>query len=893
MPKHQSWWALSEQQVLQQLDSRSNGLSCEEQRRRLDLYGENKLPQTVAQSFLSRMISQFNNALIYVLLISAVVTTSLQHWLDTSVILGVVIINAIVGVIQEGKAEKALNAIRKILSLQAQVMRDGHVESVSAESLVPGDYVLVQSGDKIPADIRLLTSQELRVDESLLTGESQVVTKSPECVSQQTLLAERHCMLYSGTLVTAGHGAGVVTNTGLNTELGRISGLIESVETLSTPLLRQVSLFATRLSIVTVLIAILTFLLGWLMRGYSISDMFIASVGLAVAAIPEGLPAILTITLAIGVQRMAKRNAIIRQLPAVETLGAVSVICTDKTGTLTRNEMTVTDVILEDEHYSVSGVGYSPVGNIGSGLRLETQHPENLELLIRAALLCNDAKLVEEDDSWFIQGDPTEGALLSLARKFGFEENKEQGLFVRTTEIPFNSRLRYMATLHCDPQGQAVVFVKGAPEDILLLCGGSKEKGQSDQRQDYWHQQARSLAEEGKRVLALGYFNPQDNQFKLTPESLDAHLSFLGLVGIIDPPRAEAISAVKKAQNAGVEVKMITGDHIATAETIAQQMAIAKSINSITGKELEQMSDTDLEKAVRHYSVFARTTPEHKLRLISALQAQGLTVAMTGDGVNDAAALKRADVGIAMGNKGTEVAKQAAEIVLTDDNFASIVDAVHEGRVVYDNLKKGILFVLPTSGGEALSILFAIAFGLVLPITPVQILWINMVTAITLAMTLGFEPSENNVMNRKPRRPDEPLLSRFLIWRTIFVSLLMVAVCFGLYFKHILDGSSLELARTIAVNALVFCEIFYLFNTRVLESSVISLKNLNTNPIVWFAVIVLIFLQVIFTYTAPFQALFDTISLSWQHWVEILMATFLFFLIIEVEKWQLKRFEKV
>lgn len=868
------------------LEADTQGLTGAEAQARVQRYGPNELKQVGGRSFLSRFGQQFRNALIYVLLGAAAVTALLGHWVDTGVILGVIVINAFIGVIQEGKAEKALSAIRQLLSPVATVRRDGQVQSVPAETLVPGDLVMLQSGDRVPADLRLVRGRELRVDESLLTGESVPVTKGLEPVAADAPLAERFGMVYSGTLVTSGAAAGLVVATGARTEIGRISDLLGTVETLTTPLLKQVNQFARWLALATLAITVVTFLFGWLWRDYALTEMFLVAVGIAVAAIPEGLPAILTITLAIGVQRMAGRNAIIRQLPAVETLGSVTVICSDKTGTLTRNEMTVTDLVTLSGRFSVSGVGYEPEGEIlHEQTPVDVERQPDIQCLAQAALLCNDAALHHADGQWTLTGDPTEGALLSFALKCGLVSDFERAARPRLDAIPFESEHRFMATLHHDHEGHRFVFVKGAPERILEMCDRQRKQAQDEPLQrSVWEDRARELAESGKRVLALAYLDVAPDKSQIDFGDVTRGLTLVGLVGMVDPPRPEAIRAVASAQAAGIRVKMITGDHAGTAAAIGASMNIGAGREAVTGAMIESLDDAQLKDLVTRHDVFARTSPEHKLRLVRTLQSQNQVVAMTGDGVNDAPALKRADVGIAMGQKGTDAAKQAARIVLADDNFASIVHAVEEGRIIYDNLKKAILFILPTSGGQALSILAAVALGMMMPITPVQILWVNMVTAITLALTLAFEPAEMDVMKRPPRSPQEPLLSGFLVWRVLFVSLLMVVASFGVYLWYAQAGHSLELARTMAVNTLVACEIVYLFNTRVLSGPAWAWRSLSANRYVWVAISLLLGLQLMFTYAAPFQLLFDTRALELRDWALALSAALVLFAVVEGEK---------
>ena len=826
---------------------------------------------------------------------ASAVTATLGHWVDASVILAVVLLNAVIGFVQEGKAENALSAIRQMLSPNAMVMRDGRQMTVRADELLPGDIVLLQSGDKVPADLRLFRVKGLQIQESVLTGESLAVEKITEPVAQEAVIGDRRCMAYSGTLVTHGQGAGVVVATGPQTEIGRISTLVSEVESVTTPLLRQMAQFGRWLTLAILGIAIVTFAFGSLVRDYATAEMFLAAVSLAVAAIPEGLPAIMTITLAIGVQRMAWRNAIIRRLPAVETLGAVSVICSDKTGTLTRNEMTVRTIATAGNLFELAGTGYDPHGAISLSNRdvLPEERPLLLEV-IRAAVLCNDASLEQRNDEWLVHGDPMEGALLVSGLKAGLDIEAEGKQYPRTDLIPFESEHRFMATLHHSHAGDAFIFLKGAPERVLEMCARQRTMdGDRPLDSNYWLTRIEEMAQQGQRVLAIAVKPVSNEQLELKFSDVENDLLMLGLFGLIDPPREEAIAAVQACKRAGIRVKMITGDHGATACAIARQLKLVNAEDVHTGQELESMSEDELRQRVLDVDVYARVNPEHKLRLVRLLQEQGLIVAMTGDGVNDAPALKRADVGTAMGQNGTEAAKEAAEMVLADDNFASIAHAVEEGRTVYDNLKKAILFILPTNGGEALIILAAILFGFhQLPLTPVQILWVNMVTAVTLALSLAFEPPEQHVMQRPPRDAHEPILTAYLAWRVAFVSVILMSGTFGLFLWETGHSVSIEHARTVAVNTLVMFEIFYLFNSRYITASIFNRAGLTGNRYVLIAIGVLIIFQLGFTYLAPMQSLFGTTAIDFNTWLCIVFVSSSVLFLVELEKYVVRHMER-
>lgn len=882
-----SWHAMPEASVIEALQTSAAGLDEATARTRLDTYGSNRLQAAVGRSNLARFLAHFHNILIYVLLGSAAITALLDHYIDTGVILAVVIANAIIGYVQEGKAEKAMDAIRHMLAPQATVLRGGERQSIDGEQLVPGDIVLLEAGDKVPADLRLLSAHGLAIQEAILTGESLPTEKHTAPVADNTALGDRSCMAFSGTLVSSGQCRGVVVATGQATEIGRISGMLAQVEMLTTPLVAQMSVFARWLTVVILCIAGLLLGYGYLIRHYDFTEMFMAVVGLSVAAIPEGLPAVLTITLAIGVQAMAKRHAIVRRLPAIETLGSVSVICTDKTGTLTRNEMMVSSVLTDRHCFTLEGEGYAPQGALKiQATEVDPDTHSVLEDIARAALLCNDAALKEQHGVWTVSGDPMEGALLALAGKLGLESRSEQARWARTDAIPFDAKHRYMATLNHDHEHHACIFVKGAPEQVLAMCASQHDAQGHEQPldPDWWQEQSGAIAARGERVLAFAMKSVPPEQTVLEMDDVKGTLTLLGMVGMIDPPRAEALSAIRECHDAGIGVKMITGDHAGTAAAIGAQIGLANADNVLTGSDLDTMDDTALALAVEDCNIFARTSPEHKLRLVMALQADGKIVAMTGDGVNDAPALKRADAGIAMGRKGSEAAKEASELVLADDNFASIVAAVREGRTVYDNIKKVISWTLPTNAGEAMTIVVALLLGMNLPVTAIQILWINLITAVTLGIALAFEPTEANTMRRPPRPREEPLLNRELVWHIVLVSILFLCGIFGIYTYAINSGHSVELARTIALNTLVVMEIFHLFFIRNIYGTSLTWQAIKGTKVVWAVVIVITLAQFAVTYLPILQTIFDTRAVPLPDGFIIILVGVALFAIIETEK---------
>ncbi len=880
----QAWYALDACAVLDALESDSHkGLTPAEAGHRLRRYGPNRLPQPKRRGPLLRFALQFHNPLIYVLLASGLITLALRDYVDAAVIFGVVLINALIGFVQEGRAEAALEAVRAMLASRAWVVRDGERHEINAEALVPGDIVLLESGMRVPADLRLVKVKNLRIDEAALTGESLPVEKGMAAVTKESALGDRACMAYSGTVVNFGNTTGVVVATGAATEIGRIGTLVSEVQSLATPLTRRLDQFAKRITAFILALGGVTFLYGHFIVGMPWLDIFLAVVGLAVAAIPEGLPAVVTIVLAIGTRIMAKNRAIVRRLPAVETLGSVTVICSDKTGTLTKNEITAVAVRLPGREVGVSGAGYAPEGAFHvDGQPIDPQTDLELLALAECALLCNDARLrYDEASGWQLLGDPTEGALLTLALKAGLDAGSLDASLPRKDAIPFEAEHRFMVTLHHDSAGHALILLKGAPERVLELCVTTAD-GQTLDRAA-WEARMEAVASQGQRVLALAKSDMPAGTQTITMADITPRFTLLGLVGLIDPPRDEAIAAVAECRSAGLRVMMITGDHAVTAAAIGRQLGLTAD-DVLTGANIDALDDAALQRRVRETDVIARASPEHKLRLIRALKARGELVAMTGDGVNDAPALKAADIGVAMGRKGTDAARQAADIVLTDDNFATITRAVREGRVVFDNIKKSLLFMLPTNGGEAGVILLAVLAGLALPVTAGQILWINMVTTVALDLALAFEPAEPGVMRRPPRPPAEPLVTRVLGARIMYISMLMIAVTFIVFEWELARGASLEIARTAAVNMLVVGEVVYLFNVRHFTASSLTRDILVANPVALWMSVALIALQLMYTYLPAIQRVFQSAPLDAASWLVIAALGFAKFLAVEAEK---------
>ncbi|MDI5983263.1 HAD-IC family P-type ATPase [Halomonas sp. M4R5S39] len=897
-PPHQrpTWHALPAEESLTRLDATPRGLSDQQARSRLARHGPNQLHQERGRPWWKRLLAQFNNILMLILLAAAVASLGLGHHLDATAILGVVLIIALIGFLQEGKAEQALESIRNMLSPRAQVLRDGRRDVIPAEELVPGDIVLVESGDRVPADLRLLEARRLRTEEAALTGESTPVDKATQAVHREADLGDRSSMAYAGTIVVQGTALGLVVETGSHTEIGRISEMLRGVETLKTPLLQQLDRAGRVLAVFILGAAALTAAFGVAVHDQPVGEMFMAAVGLAVAAIPEGLPAIVTIGLALGVQAMARRNAIIRRLPAVETLGSISTIFSDKTGTLTRNEMTARAIWLPEGEIRIDGTGFAPQGDFHevedgrtreAALDLDEHHA--LRHFLKVGVLCNDAELAEEHGRWHIHGDPTEGALVVAAAKAGLGARELRGDHARQDAIPFESERKYMATLH-EVDGEQYLLVKGAPDRLLEMCHRVRTDSGGDELDlATWEERIHALSSRGLRVLALAEKRLEGID-DLADEHAEEGLVLLGLVGLLDPPRDEAIAAVKQCLEAGIRPVMVTGDHAVTARAIAEQLGFAHTDRALTGRDVEAMSDGELEACILEVDVFARAAPEHKLRLVKAMQAQGGICAMTGDGVNDGPALKRADVGVAMGIQGTEAAKEAAEMVLADDNFATIAAAIEEGRKVYDNIRKTITFLLPTNGGQGLAIMLAVLGGILLPVTPLQALWVNMVVAVTLGLALAFEKAEPDIMRRRPRDPTAALLDLFLLWRVVFVSVLLLVGVFGVFAWILLYQQGSEaLARAGAVNMLVMGSAAYLINSRFLIRSSLSMQGIFGSRPVWIAIALVVALQLAWTYLPFMQLIFGSAALGLVHWLVIVAGSVAILLTVELEKWVLRR----
>jgi len=888
-----NWHQLPPKQVVRLLNSDDEfGLDKFEVNRRLERFGRNVITSEKKQSGFVRFLKQFNNPLMLLLVASSVVTAVVKDVLDAAIIFGVVLINAIVSFIQESQAEAAIEALIGSLAAESLVLRYGRQEKISAEELIPGDIVLLNAGDKVPADMRIIASKNLQISEAALTGESLPSEKAHDVIlPDDTVIGDRKNMAYASTLVTSGTGKGVVVATKEYTEIGRISQLISSAEQLQTPLTRKIAQFSH-----WVLIAILALSAGVvsinLLQGRNLVDTVTSAIALAVAMIPEGLPTALTVTLAIGVQRMARKNAIIRRLPAVEALGSTTVICTDKTGTLTQNEMTVQEILSGGHIFTVSGVGYDPRGEIREdGKPISADQSLSLAETLLAGVLNNDASLETKESTTTFSGDPTEVAMLSAGGKFGITRTTAQKENPRLDIIPFDSASKFMATLHNGKEDKKIIYIKGALEALedkiaFMMAADGSVQTISDPAQIT--EKADNMAARGLRVLAFAMKEMPTATEQITAADIEEGLVFLGLQGMLDPPRMEVASAIAASHSAGIAVKMITGDHPLTAAAIAKEIGIIRSgsdhaSRTITGRELAQLTDEQLIEKITDIDVFSRVSPDQKLRLVEALQTQGNVVSMTGDGVNDGPALKRADIGIAMGITGTDVAKEASDMVLTDDNFTTIENAVEEGRGIFDNIIKIISWTLPTNIGEGLIILVSMLLGEVLPIIPIQILWINMVTVGVLGIVLALESKDPGIMERAPRDPSDPIITGWLAPRIVFVGLMILISGFLLFEWELGLGASLEVARSVAVNAVVFTEIFFLLNSRSLIYSPFQIGFFKNRWLIA-GIIAMVGLQALFTYAPFMNTIFSSAPFGFNAWWRLLGFGLLTFIIVEIEK---------
>jgi Ca2+-transporting ATPase len=893
-----NWYQLSVKEIFEHLKTSELGLTEEEVKQRLKKYGPNKIAEEEKISKLKILLHQFTSPLIYILLIAGVVTILLKEYIDSGVIFAVVILNAIIGFVQEYKAEKSVRALKKMVVPKARVIRDGKEKEVNSEELVPGDIVLLASGMKVPADIRLIHTIELKIDESMLTGESVPVEKITTPIKQENLPpGDQKNMAFMGTIVVSGRAKGVVVETGERTILGKIAEEVKELTGVRAPLQDKIESFAKTIAFIVLGASVVLFLVG-LLIGESAKDMFMTVVGAAVATVPEGLPIAVTVALAVGVVRMARQNAIIRKLTAVETLGSITVIGSDKTGTLTKNEMTV-KLAYDGEHiYEFTGSGYDPSGEVlCEGISLKNLDPKlkaNLYTLLRIGLLCNETDIYEEDGFYKVNGDPTEGALIVSAMKAGLNKEEEKEKYPQIAIIPFESERGYMATLHRH-KGKKYIFVKGAPEKIIDMCSKDMYGNEINEikRKEILHV-ASNFAKEGLRVLAFAFKEADHELEELTCKDVEcpgiaSNLIFAGLQGMIDPPRPEVKEAIEVCKKAGIRVVMITGDHAITAKAIAQKLGIVdEKAEVLTGRELEGMTDEELFEKVKTVNVYARVSPQHKLRITQALVKHGEIVAVTGDGVNDAPALKAAHVGVAMGRTGTDVAKEAADMILADDNFATIVSAVKEGRIVFDNIRKVTFFLIPTGVAAILSILVAVIMGTPIPYVPAQLLWINLVTNGLQDVALAFEPGEKEIMERPPRDPKEPIMSRLLWERTVIVGLLIsVGVVYNFQLA-LNEGASLEKARTVAVTTMVFFQFFQAWNSRSELQSIFKI-NPFSNPLLFFSLIAAFFAQLSFIYVPTLQWIFRTEPITMSEWLQILMVSATVVLVVEIDKWIRRR----
>lgn len=851
-----------------------DGLDTQQAEARLEKFGYNEVNSKKTPKW-QIFLRQFNNVIVYILLVAVALTLLMRHYSDAIVIGLVVIINALIGYMQEVNASNALDKIKSMLSVEATVISDGERFDIPSRELVPGDLVYLEAGDNVPADLRIIDSDNLRIQESSLTGEADSVLKDNMLLVGQIPLAKRSNMAYASTAVTNGSATGIVVATGVHTQIGQISQSVADVSAQKTPLIRELDSLGRGISWLIIVIAVVMFGLGWFLQIYSLQTLVMAIIAMIVGSMPEGLPAATSIILATGVKKLTKKHAIVKTLPAAETLGSVDIIASDKTGTLTKNEMTVQDIVIGQHHYHVTGTGYAPDGDILlDDVIVDAAKDPALEMFLTMGHQANNTFLTNEDGTWEINGEPTDAAFLSAYYKaFGLKKPK----LTEIDRIPFDSDYRYMALL---VQKQSrFVAIKGAPDKLFDLA-----KNDPNFDLNYWSTLASNFAKSGKRVIAVGYIDVAPDVTEVTHELLKKlGITFLGLAAIIDPPRPEVIKAIADMRSAGIRVKMITGDSPDTAKAIGQQLGLADNIQVITGSEIEQLSDDELAKAVPQYDVFARTTPKDKLRIITAYQANGLVTAMTGDGVNDAPALKKADIGIAMGIKGTDVAKDSADMVLANDDFSTIKVAIAQGRRLYDNIRKTILYLLPTSFAEGLIVVFSILLQQPMPLTATQLLWINMVSALTLQVAFIFEPMEPGLMTQPPRKTSAKLMSRYDVFQMVYVSMIIAAVALGI-FEYLDEITGFAVASTTAVNVIIFGKIFYLFNIRTAAPALSA--SFWTNPMAFVAIGAMIILQLLFTYVPFMQGVFTTAGLSWTDWLVVLATGFIVLLVTELDKYR-------
>lgn len=863
----------SPEETLKELRTTENGLTTEEAERRKQLYGLNEIKTEKNVSAIKIFILQFNSPLVWILIIATIIAFSLGEITEGFVIFGIIILNSIFGFVQEFKAEKAIEALKKMTALKAKVLRDSKITEIDTKELVPGDIIMLETGDRVPADARILSLASLEVQEAVLTGESSPVEKSVEKLKGNLVLADMKNMVFSSTIVTMGRCKAVVTGTGKDSEIGKIAKMIESAEEVMTPLQLKLKELAKWLGIAVLIIAVIVFGAGVIRGGFNyknIADMFLVSIALAVAAIPEGLPAVVTISLAIGVKKMVKRNALMRKLASVETLGACSVICTDKTGTLTHNEMTVKKIFANDEVIDVTGSGYNPIGEF-------SKKTDRIHELLVAGMLCNDSEITKEEGDYKVIGDPTEGALIVSAMKAKIDHMKIDALYPRKGEIPFTSERKMMTTMHVI-KGKNIAFSKGAPDIMLekcdrILLNGTVRRLTKELRQQILKKND-EFASEALRVLGFAYKDLKKNESK---KEIEKKMIFLGIQGMIDPPRKEVKDAISRCIKAGIKVVMITGDHKNTAVAIAKEVGITGYV--LTGKELDKIKDFD--DIVEKVGIYARVDPKHKLRIVDAFQKKGHIIAMTGDGVNDAPALKEADIGVAMGITGTDVAKEASDMILSDDNFTSIVGAVEEGRTIFDNIKKFVRYLVSSNVGEVMTIFGAMLIGLKLPVSAIQILWINLVTDGLPALALGVEKPEKEIMERPPRNEKERIITgRETAFIHVVGIIMMIATItmfvYGLYQKGWSWGQepgeeAYLYATTLAFCTLTFLQMFNVINCRAEKTSIFKTKFFS-NKYLLIAVALSLILQIFVVQIPWFENLFGTIALSLKDWAYVTLA---------------------